>query len=108
MDGQKVKKKERLAALLSDTASSFIRFEVDPQAIVTITRTEVSENAHSVKFFISVFPDAKEKQIVTALNKKGPEFREYLKTKARLRILPTVYFEIDKGWKLGLKIDKLA
>lgn len=102
----KIKKKERLVSLLKDVASSFIRREVDPEAMVTVIRVEVAGNAQSVKFLVSVFPEKKEKEVVKTLNKNSGKFKEYLKTKIRMKFLPNVYFEVEKGWKLEMEMDK--
>lgn len=107
MDDQKIKKKERLASLLRDTASSFVRFEVDPNAMVTVTRVELSSDSSMVKFFVSVFPEAKEVETVKLLNKKKKEMKEFLRKETRLNILPYVEFEVDKGAKLERKIEEI-
>ena len=72
MDSAKMKKKERLKSLLAEIAGSFVRFEVDPKAMVTVTRTEMSEDSKTAKFLISVFPKNKEREILASLNKKIP------------------------------------
>ena len=60
MDSAENEEKERLKSLLAEIAGSFVRFEVDPKAMVTVTRTEMSEDSKTAKFLISVFPKNKE------------------------------------------------
>lgn len=107
MDSAKTKKKEKLISLLDEIASSFVRFEVDPKAMVTVTRTELADDSKTVKFLISVFPKEKEREILTSLNKKNSVFKNYLKTKTRMKSLPSAFFELDRIWEIELKIDKI-
>ena len=58
--------------MLAEIASSFVRFEVDPKAMVTVTRTELSDDSKTAKFLVSVFPKNKEREILASLNKKIP------------------------------------
>ena len=95
-----MKRKGRAASLLKDVVSSFIRFEVNPDAMVTVMRLEMTNDLRLAKVFISVFPEDKEREILATLKKKNREFKNFMKDKIKMRILPSVLFEIDKGWKL--------
>lgn len=103
----KIKKKEKLISLLAEIASSFVRFEVDPNAMVTVTRTELSDDSKTAKFLVSVFPKNKEREILTSLNKKNSIFKNYLKTKTRMKFLPSAFFDLDKSWEVELKIGNI-
>ena len=81
----KMKKKEKLLSLLNEIAGSFVRFEVDPNAMVTVTRTELSDDSRTAKFLVSIFPKNKEREILAMLNKKNSVFKNYLKTKTRMK-----------------------
>lgn len=107
MDSAKIKKKERLISLLAEIASSFVRFEVDPKAMVTVTRTELADDSKTAKFLISVFPKNKEREILASLNKKNSVFKNYLRTKTRMKFLPSAFFELDRSWEIEIKIDKI-
>lgn len=107
IEAEKIKKKERLLSLLREVAGSFIRFEVDPDALVTAMRVELSKDASLARIFISVFPENKEKEIVGLLNKKKNEMKEYLKKETKLKVLPYVEFEIDKAIKMEREMDKV-
>lgn len=102
-----MKKKEKLVSLLAEIAASFVRFEVDPKAMVTVTRTELSDDSKTAKFLISVFPKEKEREILTSLNKKNSVFKNYLRTKTRMKFLPSALFDLDRSWEIELKIDKI-
>jgi len=107
MDRVKMKKKEKLISLLAEIGGSFVRFEVDPKAMVTVTRTELSDDLRTAKFLISVFPKNKEREILASLNKKNSVFKNYLKTKTRMKFLPSAFFDLDRSWEVELKIGKM-
>ena len=107
MDKAKIKKKEKLVSLLAEIAGSFVRFEVDPNAMVTVTRTELSEDSKTAKFLVSIFPKNKEREILASLNKKNSVFKNYLKTKTRMKFLPSAFFDLDRSWEVELKIGKI-
>lgn len=107
MNSAEIKKKEKLTSLLAEIAASFVRFEVDPKAMVTVTRTELSDDSKTAKFLISVFPKNKEREILASLNKKNSVFKNYLRTKTRMKFLPSAFFELDRSWEIELKIDKI-
>ena len=96
---REMKRKGRAASLLKDVASSFIRFEINPDAMVTVMRVEMKNDLRSAKMFISVFPEEKERKIMNLLKKQGRRLKDFMKIKTKLRFLPDVVFEIDKRWK---------
>ena len=93
----KLKRKERLVSLLHGAASSFIRMEADPNAMVTVVRTELSDNEQMVKFYISIFPDSKEKEVFDFLKKKIKNLKNFMKPKIKTKYLPEIDFEMEKG-----------
>src|SRR3989339_379293 len=103
MDRAKIKKKERLISLLAEIGGSFVRFEVDPNAMVTVTRTELSDDSRTVKFLVSIFPKNKEREILARLNKKNSVFKNYLKAKTRMKFFPSGFFGLERSWEMELK-----
>lgn len=103
----KIRKQERLNALLRNLASSFIRTEIGTEAMVTVMRSETSKDLRFAKIFISVFPEEKEKEIIALLKKKSFQLHNYLKSQLRIKFLPQVSFEIDKAIKLERKIEEI-
>src|SRR3989338_4714 len=107
MNRAKMKKKEKLISLLAEIGASFVRFDVDPKAMVTVTRTELSDDSRTAKFLVSVFPKNKEREILASLNKKNSIFKNYLMAKTRMKFLPSVFFELDRSWEVELKIGNV-
>ena len=104
---RETKRKGRTASLLKEIVSSFIKLKINLEAIVTVMRVEMTTDLRLAKVFISVFPGEKEREFLAALKRKDREFKNFMKDKIKVRILPSVTFEADKSWKLEQRIKEL-
>jgi ribosome-binding factor A len=102
-----LRKQERVNALLRNLVSSFIRTEIGKGAIVTVMRLETSKDLRFAKIFVSVFPEEKEKEVFELLKKKSFQLHRCLKSQLKMKFLPIVFFEIDKGAKIERKIEEI-
>ncbi len=98
---RKIRRQERVNSLLRKIVSSFIKSSIDSKALVTVMRVEISKDLRLAKIFISVFPEEKEKEAVGLLKKKKRALYNYIKAKSKLKFLPSLSFEIDKGIKMA-------
>lgn len=98
---RKIRRQERINSLLRKIVSSFIKSEINSGALVTVMQVEISKDLRLAKIFISVFPEEKEKEAVDALKRKTRDLHQYLKTQSKLKFLPSLSFEIDKGIKMA-------
>lgn len=101
-------RREKLEELVRKLAAQFIQTESNRTSLITVTRTVVSEDQKHATIFVTVFPETGERAAIEFLKRKRSEFREYLKSHARARAIPTVDFEIDIGEKTRQKIDELG
>ncbi len=76
-------------------------------AFTTISRVETSDDLKSVKIFISIFPEGKEKETLKHLEEKVGDLREFIGSQIKNKFLPRFKFEIDNQEKAGRKIDEL-
>lgn len=76
-------------------------------SIITITHIETSKDLKSAKIFISIFPEGEELAIMNLLKAKIKELREFIGSKIKMKFLPHLEFEVDKGEKERQKIEKL-
>lgn len=100
-------RQEKINSLLRELASSFIKKNISSDAIMTVTRADILENLRSARVFVSVYPDGKEKEVFSLLKKKEKDFRNYIKPGMKMKFLPEVFFEIDRGLMAEKKIDEL-
>ncbi|MCX6738955.1 MAG: ribosome-binding factor A, partial [Candidatus Parcubacteria bacterium] len=68
----------------------------------------VRENGRELTVFVTVFPDAEEETALSFLKRKRSDFREYVKKNTRIKTIPVVDFEIDKGEKHRQRIDEIS
>jgi ribosome-binding factor A len=97
---------EKINSLLRQLVSSFLVKEKG-QAMVTVTRLETSKDLKSAKIFVSIFPESQETEMIKLLKSRTGELREFIGSKIKMKFLPHLEFEIDKGEKERQKIEKL-
>jgi ribosome-binding factor A len=99
---------KRLVELITHLAAEFIVRESNGTSLITATRSELSAKGERVTVFVSVFPTESSAVALEFLNRNADEFREYLRTRARLRDLPRVTFVEDYGERNRQHLDELG
>ena len=98
----------KLKDVIKVAAAEFLQRESNYTSMLTITDVSLSEKSNRAGVFFTVHPEDKEKGALDFVKRKRAEFREFFKSKARMRALPFFDFEIDKGEKNRQKIDEIA
>ena len=98
----------KLKDVIKVAAAEFLQRESNYTSMLTITDVSLSEKSNRAVVFFTVLPEDKEKGALDFVKRKRAEFREFFKSKARMRALPFFDFEIDKGEKNRQKIDEIA
>lgn len=99
---------QKLKDVIREAAAEFLQRESNYTSILTVTDVSLSDRGSRATIFFTVLPEDKEKGALDFTKRKRAEFREYFKSKARMRALPFFDFEIDKGEKNRQKIDEIA
>lgn len=76
-------------------------------SMITVTDCVVSSDTRRAKAFITVFPETAEEKALDFAKRKRSEIREYIKDHSRMRSLPFIDIEIDRGEKNRQRIDEL-
>ncbi len=97
---------ERINSLLRNLAASFLKKEIK-ETIVTVIRIGATNDLKSAKIFISIFPENKENETLDFLKTKTGELRKFIGSQIKMKFLPHLEFEIDKGEKARQKIEKI-
>ena len=100
-------KEEKLNERMKRIISEFIERESNRTSLITITRCEISRDLERLKVYFTVLPESEEEKVLSFLNRKKWEARDYLKKRIRTRIIPKLSFIIDEGEKNRQKIDQL-
>ncbi len=103
----KDKKNARLSKLIKETISRYISLEANSFPLITITKTELSDNARKVTIFFTTIPEEKEENALIFMKRQGGKMRDFLKKNSSLKFIPHLDFMIDAGEKHRQHIDKL-
>jgi ribosome-binding factor A len=98
----------RIESIICRAANEFILRENNGQSIVTVTKVEVENKGRNARIFFTVLPETMEIVAIQFLKRKRKEFREYMKNKTSLSLIPWIDFDIDKGEKNRQKIEKIS
>lgn len=101
-------KDEKLKDLVRKAAAEFVEKESNHTSLITITDISVSGKGRKAIILFTVLPEGKEETALDFLKRKREDFREFFKSKSRLRALPFFDFEIDKGEKNRQRIDEIS
>ena len=99
---------DRMKSLLMEQVASFIRLEANPNPLITVTNLTVSPDYRYVTVFITTIPDGGEADALIFLRRKGRDMRHYIKKHSRVKIIPSLTFEIDYGERHRQYIDTIA
>lgn len=99
---------QKLKDVIREAAAEFLQRESNYTSILTVTDISLSEKSNNATIFFTVLPENKEKGALDFVKRKRAEFREFFKSRARMRTLPFFDFEIDKGEKNRQRIDEIA
>ncbi len=100
-------RQEKLDAELTKVIAEFLRREFGAAPLVTVTHAKIARGLKSAFVFISVFPETKERAVRARLKKRQHALKEYIAAHMRMKYLPAVSFEIDRGEKNRQRIDEL-
>ena len=98
---------EKLANLIKELSAQFLNRENNGTSLITVTSCVTSPDLKRATIFITVFPDSKEHDALDFSKRKRPELREFIKKNVKIKIIPFVDIQIDKGEKNRQKIDEL-
>lgn len=76
-----------------------------PGMIVTLVAAEITANTRFAKGVISVLPDSEAKHAIEMLEEYAPYIKEELNRKIRLRMTPSLHWELDYTEAEAAKIE---
>jgi ribosome-binding factor A len=100
-------RQEKLSTLLKKLSANFLQEESSGKSMMTVTNCLVSDNMRSAKILLTILPESEEDNALNFAKRKRGGFKKYIKSNARLKYIPFIDFEIDKGEKSRQRIDEL-
>ena len=101
-------RQEKVNELLRELAAEFLERESNRQSLITVTNATVSADLKRATIYFTVLPEEKELAALDFAKRKRKELREFVGKRTKLRVLPFLDVEIDKGQKLTQKINELS
>ncbi len=89
-------------------AAEFVRDEGGKSSLITITRVELNPSGKDAVIFFTTLPESEEDTALKFLDRKTPEFKEYIKNKSRIGIIPHLRFKIDYGERNRQRLDEIS
>lgn len=100
-------KDERMENLIREVAAMYVARHSNRQSLLTVTRVVLSGDLKHANIMLSVLPRTAEYGAIDFLNRQRNEFREFLKEKTKLHILPFAKFFPDEGEYNRQRISEL-
>ena len=98
----------QVAETLAHLAADYFARESNGQSLVTVTRAHVSPDLKNVMIYFTVLPESFQESVLHFTKRNRTDFRDYIKSRAALKFLPNIDFEIDFGEKNRQRIDDLT
>src|SRR3989344_9267913 len=90
-------KHNKIEEIIHRTAAEFILEEATGASLLTITRVELNPSGKGAVIFFTTIPESQEDTVLKFLERKTPEFKQFLKSHSRIGFLPHTRFKIDYG-----------
>lgn len=100
-------REEKVGNIIKKLASEFLSRESNRTSLITVTEVRMQDRERNAIVLFTVFPETETAAALAFAKRKRSEFREYVKKNIRIKTIPRVDFEIDKGEKFRQRIDEL-
>lgn len=100
-------KHEKVESSIKGIAAAYFGREAGRTSLLTVTNCSVSDDMRSATIYITVMPADQELNALNFAKRKRKELRDAVKKNLKLRNVPFVEVEIDKGEKHRQRIDEL-
>lgn len=97
-----------MSEILHRAAAEFIRNEATSASLLTVTRVELSENGKAAHIYFTTLPESQEETALKFLERKLPEFKQYVRDESSIGIIPHLTFKIDYGERNRQRLDTLS
>lgn len=99
---------DRVASLIKEIAADFIQREANHDPMITVTRVSIAPDYRRATIFFTTIPEERQQDALIFLKRSAGDFRQYLKKKCKLKLLPHLEFDLDVGERHRQHIDEIA
>lgn len=100
-------REEKLNNHIRELAADFLSRESNGQSLLTVTSVKTFDNGKRATVFFTVLPESYTKPALDFAKRKRADFRQFVKEKSLIGLIPFFDFEIDEGEKNRQRIEEL-
>ncbi|OHA46885.1 MAG: ribosome-binding factor A [Candidatus Terrybacteria bacterium RIFCSPLOWO2_01_FULL_44_24] len=102
------KRIERLQIRIKEELAQIItkEFDFNPGVLVTVTRSEVSDDLTAVRIYLSVYPEKETEGILDILQKQIYFIQQIFNKRMEMRPVPRIRFVLDESVREADKIER--
>jgi ribosome-binding factor A len=104
----KSQRQEKVSELIRHLTNEHIARESNREALITVTRVDLSPDLKNAIVFFTVLPDNKKNAAEGFMLRQRKHIRNYIKEHAHLRAIPHIETEFDAGEKNRQRLDELS
>ncbi|TSC91205.1 MAG: Uncharacterized protein CEN90_587 [Parcubacteria group bacterium Licking1014_17] len=93
--------------LLRKEVGAALKSEISTDAVVTVTRAEVSRTMEHATVWVSVFPEDKAEEVLNKIKADIYQIQQIINKRLFMRIVPKIRFEIDKSMEKVTKVEEV-
>ncbi len=101
-------RQKKVSENIKHLAAKFLQKESTGGSLITVTNADISKDLKRATIFITIFPETSEKSALDFAKRKRSDIRNYIRVKLKMKTLPFLDVEIDKGEKNRQRIDELS
>jgi ribosome-binding factor A len=100
-------RKEKVANYIKELAAKFLERESTRNSLITVTNSSCSPDLKRATIFFTVLPESEEEAALAFAKRKRPELREFIKKNLKIKIIPFLDIELDRGEKNFIKTEQI-
>jgi len=100
-------KAKHMAELLQHLAAEFLNRESNRTSLITVTNIDLASDLGNAVIFFTVLPKERTDAALDFLKRRRSDFRDYVRSHAKLKRIPRFDFEVDRGELNRQHIDNL-
>lgn len=100
--------REKYEEALRIAAADYLAREANRNTLITVTRTELSEDGKRAVIYITVYPESGEESALKFANRNRGELGLFLSKRTKGMRIPHFEFQIDFGDKNRRRLEELS
>lgn len=98
---------DRVGSLIQEKIGWILEKEIEvPGALITVTSVNVQKKMEDAKVMVSVYPSEKAVEAIKILGRRAPYLEHLLREQVRIKPMPKITFELDRGPEKAANIEK--